>query len=278
MTALVDSAWLFDHLEDPSVVVIEVSSAVTSEAEYFGGHIPGSHFAHWKTLCWHETDRQFPDPDEMARRLGAFGVDDDSTIVLVGDPIQYATYAYWVLAMTGISENAVILDGGRATWLAENRPVTTEISEPTPVALQRTPTPVDCRLGREQVRAGLGDPHRLILDVRSPEEFSGERVSPPHMDVDHGAQRTGRIPGAEHLYYMELLADDGTFKPVEDLAALFGDAGAETDRDVVTYCRLSHRATLGWFVMTELLGYTNARVYDGSWTEWGSIVGFPIER
>lgn len=98
------------------------------------------------------------------------------------------------------------------------------------------------------------------------------------MDVDHGAQRTGRIPGAEHLYYMELLADDGTFKPVEDLAALFGDAGAETDRDVVTYCRLSHRATLGWFVMTELLGYTNARVYDGSWTEWGSIVGFPIER
>ena len=280
MTSLVDTTWLAGHLDDDDseTVVIEVSSETADSADYFTEHIPGSHFAYWKALCWHETDREFPTPDVMAQRLADLGVGAESTIVLVGDPIQYATYAYWVLAMTGFAENAVLLDGGRAAWLAEGHPTTAEIIEPKPAAVLPSPSPVDCRVGRDDVRNELESPDRVLLDMRSPEEFNGERVSPTFMEVDHGAQRTGRIPGAQHLYYMHLLTDKGTFKPIDQMAAEFEGAGAEHEREIVTYCRLSHRATLGWFVMTELLGYPTVRVYDGSWTEWGSIVGFPIER
>ena len=292
MSSLVDTTWLAGHLdgddeigrENVDVVVIEVSSETAGDADYFTEHIPGSHFANWKALCWHDTDREFPTPDVMAQRLGALGVGAEAMIVLVGDPIQYATYAYWVLAMTGFAENTVLLDGGRAAWLAGGHPTTADIIEPQPAAGQPAPASpaaharVDCRVGRDDVRNGLESPDRVLLDMRSPEEFTGERVSPTFMEVDHGAQRTGRIPGARHLYYMQLLTDEGTFKPIDQMAAEFEEVGAVHEREIVTYCRLSHRATLGWFVMTELLGYPTVKVYDGSWTEWGSIVGFPIER
>ncbi|MCH9038531.1 MAG: sulfurtransferase [Chloroflexi bacterium] len=277
---LVSCQWLADHLGDPNVRIIEVSSS-QSDAKYRESHLPGSAWWNWKDACWHATDREFATPEEMARRLGAIGVGPDTTVVLVGDPVQYGTYAFWALTMAG-HRDVRLLDGARTRWTAEGRPLETTL--PSFSAVQYPPPAADTssRVGRDDVRAKLGQPGRLILDVRSPEEYSGERVSPASMmgGVDHGAERTGRIPGAVHLFYKDLLNDDDTFLPADQLRAIFAGAGVTDDSsdEVVVYCRLSHRATLAWVAMKHILGMGNVRIYDGSWTEWGSIVGFPIER
>jgi len=276
---LIDTDWLLDHLGDPRVVVLEVSSTAGDAARYYTeGHIPGSAYAWWKDLCWDDTDREFPTSDVMTGRLRALGVNDDSLLILVGDPIQFATYTYWVLTMTGFEHVARVLDGGRRAWEEQELP----LDLAAPARGRGTVSPqsprTESRVGRDDVREHLGDPSRVLIDMRTDEEFSGERVSPRTSPFDHGAERTGRIPGARHLYFEELLTGDGTFLPATEIDARFRSAGATEDADVVTYCRLSHRATLGWFAATRISGWRNVRVYDGSWTEWGSIVGFPIER
>jgi thiosulfate/3-mercaptopyruvate sulfurtransferase len=216
----------------------------------------------------------------MAARLEALGVTDDTTLVLVGDTIQFATYIYWALEMTGLAHLATILDGGHQTWAAQGRPMTRDL--PPAPARRGTVTPRDpdqsSRVGRDDVLANLQNPNRVLLDVRSPEEYRGERVSPDTAPFDHGAERKGRIPGAVHLYYERLLSEDGTFKTAGEIIDELEAEGASEDRDVIGYCRLSHRATLAWFAATKLAGRHNIRIYDGSWTEWGSIVGFPVER
>lgn len=277
---MVSPDWLAEHLDDPSIVLLEVAFATPDNAMYFTeGHIPGAHFAYWKDLCWHDSDRQFATAQEMASRLEAFGVSDDTTLVLVGDTIQFATYTFWVLTMTGHDHLARVLDGGHKAWALEGRPMTREVPA-TPERGSVTPRTGDSssRLGRDDMLAHLGDPNRVLVDMRSDEEYHGERVSPSHFPVDYGAERKGRIPGARHLYYERLLDTDGRFLPAGEIGRRLDAIGADPDADVVTYCRLSHRATLGWFAATHLLGRSNVRVYDGSWTEWGSIVGFPIER
>ncbi len=280
MQPLVTADWLVDHLGDPEVVVLEVSSEAEPNARYFReGHIPGAQFAWWKTLCWDDSDREFPEPEEMARRLRAFGVSDGSRLVLVGDPIQFATYAYWALALGGLDHVASLLDGGRAHWVARGLPLTHEAPAP---AAAGTVSPLGAgeaaRVGRDDVRAHLGDSARVLVDMRTSEEFRGERVSPTSYAVDHGAERAGRIPGAQHLYFERLLDGDGRFLGETEIDGQLRSVGATPEADVVTYCRLSHRASLGWFAASRLLGWSNVRVYDGSWTEWGSIVGFPVER
>lgn len=279
-TPLVSTDWLAEHLDDPAVVIVECAAAGPDTAEYFSvGHIPGAHYAWWKDLCWHETDRQFPTADVLARRLEAFGMSDDHTLVLVGDTIQFATYPFWVMEMVGLSHLAKVLDGGRQIWMAENRPTTTDLpARPSPGVVTPGTADSGSRVGRDDVLAHLDDPGRVLLDMRSDEEYNAERVSPTKWQVDHGAERKGRIPGARHLYYERLLDEQGRFRSPDDLRAEFDGEGATPDVDAVTYCRLSHRASLGWFCATKLAGRNNFRVYDGSWTEWGSIVGVPIEN
>ena len=276
--ALISPDWLSQHLDDPRLVIVEVSSKPRDEAEYFQGHVPGGRYVFWKDLCWHDTDREFPEPGVMARRLGALGVDAESTVVLVGDPIQFATYAFWVLSMTGFEPHAVVLDGGRRAWVEQGRPLTTKLPPVALCEVEPGRTDTSSRVGRDEVRAGLNRPERVLIDLRTPEEYTGERVSGPLVPFDHGAERKGRIPGARHLFYERLLRPDGTFKDREALRVEFASVGVDYESDIVCYCRLSHRATLGWFALTRLLGHDNVRVYDGSWTEWGSVVGFPIER
>lgn len=274
---LVSTEWLQEHLDDSAVTIVEISSDLADQAAYDQDHIPGSLFAHWKDLLWHETDRQFPSPSIMSDRLTRLGVPRDGTIALVGDPVQYSTYAFWVLTMAGQGHRVVHVDGGRSKWLSEERPLTPEVPKPGHDVVEVGEPDPSSRIGRDEVLEGISDAKRLILDVRSPEEYAGERVSPSYFEVDHGAQRKGHIPGARHLYYDDLLTDQGAYLSPEELRSHIGDLPIDTS-EVVVYCRLSHRATLVWFALKFLLGAQDVRIYDGSWTEWGSIVGFPIER
>jgi thiosulfate/3-mercaptopyruvate sulfurtransferase len=204
------------------------------------------------------------------------GVTQDLSLVLCGASLQYATYAKWVCYMRSHFK-IKILDGSRPLWEKEGRPMQKEILQP---AMTEYPVPMiddTPRISRQGVLAGLNDPDRVLIGLRTPEEYSGARVSPGDWEVDHGAERHGRIPGARHLFFEELLDDDMRFLPNEKLRASFEQRGAMPDDEIVLYCRLSHRGTLGWTVLTKFLGYTNVRVYDGSWTEWGSMVGMPVE-
>jgi thiosulfate/3-mercaptopyruvate sulfurtransferase len=274
---LLSCEWLADHLDDPGVRVIEVTSSPAGES-YRQGHIPGAVWWYWKDALWHQSDREFAKPAEMAERLSGIGVGPDTTVVLYGEPHQYGTYALWVMQMAG-HKRLRLLDGGRKRWVAEGRPLTTDTPRYSVVPYPASEADASTRVGRDDVLAHIGDSSRLLLDVRSPEEYRGERVSPPP-GFDHGAERVGRIPGARHLFFRDLLNDDDTFLSKDEILAKVRQAGVPGDdgREIVMYCRLSHRATLAWFALTELAGLDGVRIYDGSWTEWGSIVGFPIER
>lgn len=271
--------WLEEHLDDPEVVVVEVAFHPPGSPVSPPGRIPGSHVRWWKDLCWHDTDRQFPDPVTMTARLEELGVSDDSTLVLAGDPVQFATYAFWVLTMSGLDHVAGVLDGGLPAWRQEGRPTVEESrTESRRGRLTHRPPDESIRVGREEILEGLDRRGRVLVDLRSVEEFRGDRVAPTTAPYDHGAERKGRIPGAVHLPHTRLLAQDERFRTAEDIESEFDQVGADPSADVITYCRLSHRASLGWFAVTRLAGRDNVRVYDGSWTEWGSIVGFPVER
>jgi thiosulfate/3-mercaptopyruvate sulfurtransferase len=275
---LVPTQWLADHLDDPSVVILEVSIDPPAKAEYAAGHIPGAHFVYWKDLLWHDTDREFPSPEVLAARLEALGVSDDTTIALVGDPFQFAAYAYWVMTMLGQEARCRLVDGGRRTWIAEQRLLTTDVVAASTGNLAPGAVDFGPRVGRDEVRAGLGPDGPRLIDMRSPEEYRGERVSPPWLSFDHGAERGGHIPGARNLFVDNVLTDSGTLLAPDELRDRFEAVGVTDGAEIVTYCRLSHRGSLAWFILTRVLGVSNVRVYDGSWTEWGSIVGVPIER
>jgi len=272
---LVSTEWLHDHLTDPSVRILEVGSI--DDRDYRLGHAPGAVWAFWRTLCWDDTVRELATPAQLAARVAHLGIGDEHTIVLMSDEPQYATYAYWAMDMAGIG-NVRILDGSRYAWVAEGRPLTVEVPVSQPVRRAAGVGNSSSRAGRDELLRSLGEPGRIIVDARSPEEYRGERVMPlPH--YDHGAQRTGRIPGAIHLYYQRLLNGDRTFRSPGDIASILEDVGIDPkgDVEIIAYCRLSHRATLVWFALTQILGRPRVRIYDGSWTEWGSMVGMPIE-
>jgi thiosulfate/3-mercaptopyruvate sulfurtransferase len=276
---LVSTAWLEDHLADPDLRLIEVCN-IRDDKTYREGHIPGALWFYWKTACWHETDRDFVTPAAMAEMFGRLGIGPQSTVVLYGDPVQFGSYAFWAFTMAGHAKLR-LLDGGRRKWVMERRPLSKDVPRYAAVAYPAPPAgPSSMRIGRDNVREHLREPRRLLLDLRSPEEYSGERVSDYSFKTDHGAERTGRIPGAAHLYFKDLLNEDDSFKSPGELRRTLAAAGVVPEQfdEVVCYCRLSHRATIGWLALGQILGLSNVKIYDGSWTEWGSIVGFPIEK
>jgi thiosulfate/3-mercaptopyruvate sulfurtransferase len=276
---LVSTGWLEDHLADPDLRIIEVCN-IRDDKTYREGHIPGAMWFYWKTACWHETDRDFITPAAMADMFGRLGIGPQSTVVLYGDPVQFGSYAFWAFTMAGHAKLR-LLDGGRRKWVMEGRPLSQAVPRFSAVPYPAPPAgPSSMRIGRDNVREHLRAPRRLLLDLRSPEEYSGERVSDYSFKTDHGAERTGRIPGAVHLYFKELLNEDDSFKSPEQLRRTLAAAGVAPQQfdEVVCYCRLSHRATIGWLALGQILGLPDVKIYDGSWTEWGSIVGFPIEK
>jgi thiosulfate/3-mercaptopyruvate sulfurtransferase len=271
---LASTSWLAENLGNPLMRIVEVSDMKDPQL-YFGGHIPGAVYWPWKESLWDGTIREFVFPKAFSELMEKSGIGHETTVVFYSNSLQFASYASWVCTMRG-HNNWMILNGNRSLWEKENRPFTDEIPRLQPGHYPIRTSDESSRIGREGVLAGLNNPDRVLLDLRSPEEFYGERVIPQHFPVDHGAERKGHIPGAKHLFYSELLNEDETFKPPEKLREAFYKRGATPDKEIVFYCRLSHRGTCGWFAARFLLGYSLTKVYDGSWTEWGSIVGFPI--
>jgi len=271
--SLVDTTWLAEHGADPDVRIIEINR--DDLEAYHSGHIPNAIGWNWKAMLWDARERQFPASAVFADRLGGAGISNKTTVVLCGVPVQFGTYAWWVFKYLG-HRDVRLLDGGMTKWTQESHPLTCDVPDFAP-ADYRANTAIDrMRATRDDVLRELENPGITIIDHRSIEEYSGARVSPPGMD-DVGAERSGRIPGAVHLPYMTLLNEDDTFKSPSELRQLIQLVLPDEESPAISYCRLSHRATLAYFAMTEILGYRNLRVYDGSWTEWGSMVGVPIE-
>ena len=271
---LVSPVWLEENLENPGIRIIEVGSMKYANS-YFEGHIPGAVFWPWMESLWHPTSRDIVSPEGFSRLMEKSGIAHDTTIILSSNQFQYAAFAFRICLMRGHA-GTKMLHGKREDVWGKERPLTKEIPvfEPTTYAVQ--PSDESSRIGRQEVLEGLDKPDRVLLDLRTPEEFLGQRVSPAWFEFDHGAVRKGHIPGARHLFYMEILNEDETFKPLSHIRKTYEKLGATPDKEIVCYCRLSHRGTLGWFVAKYLLGYARVRVYEGSWTEWGSLVGVPI--
>lgn len=276
--ALVDPAWVHRHRNDPKVKLIEIAGMGQEEMQaYRAGHVPGAVCWKWKEMLWDSHARDFPAPEEFARRCAAAGIGNDTTVVFYGEGVQFGVYAWWTFRYCG-HPKVRVLDGARYRWAVEGRPLVTEDPPaPTPAEYRPVKRKEAMRVHREKVLRALGREGLVILDARSPEEYRGERVGGPG-GPDVGAVRYGRIPGAKHLYFEDLLDANKAFRPEAEIRALVESRGATPENDVITYCRMSHRATVLYFVLTELLGYRKVRVYDGSWTEWGNLVGVPIER
>src|SRR5437764_3774702 len=270
---IVSTEWVAAHLDDPGLVVAESDEDVLL---YETGHVPGAVKLDWHTELNDPVTRDYVDAAGFARLMSEKGIARDTTLVLYGDKNNWwAAYALWVCSLFG-HPDLRLMDGGRAKWIAEGRPVSTDTPKPAPAeypAVERDDQRL--RAFKDQVLAHLGQP---MIDVRSPGEYSGELL---HM-LDYpqeGALRGGHIPGAASVPWGQAVAPNGTFKSADELKALYeGRAGLKSQDDVVVYCRIGERSSHTWFVLTYLLGYPQVRNYDGSWTEWGNLVGAPIEK
>ena len=271
---LVDADWVQAHLHDPQVRLIEVD---VDTAAYDQGHIPGAVGFNWREELQDQILRAPLDKKHLEQLLGHAGVSNDTTVVLYGDNNNwFAAWAFWILKYYG-HKDVRLLDGGRVKWLADNREITTEVPS-YPATTYRASTPnTAIRALRDQVLGWLGQENIALVDVRSPGEYSGELLAPANLPQE-GAQRGGHIPGAANIPWATAVQADGTFKPADELRSIYASEGITPDKEVVAYCRIGERSSHTWFALYYLLGYPKVRNYDGSWTEWGSLIGVPIEK
>ncbi|HUK28055.1 MAG TPA: sulfurtransferase [Candidatus Acidoferrales bacterium] len=272
---LVETNWVADHLNDSSVRVAEVDYDPT--ANYNLGHVPGAVLFDWKTDMNDPLKRDILNKVQLEALLSRSGVSNDTTLVLYGDFNNwFAAFAFWIMKYYGV-EKVVLMNGGRKKWLAEDRDVTRQ--PPTrPAATFRVKGPDESiRTYLDDMRKTVERKNAVLVDVRSPAEFTGEITAPPEYPNEH-AQRGGHIPGAVNIPWSQAVKEDGTFKSPSDLAALYQGKGVTADKDVVTYCRIGERSSFSWFVLKYLLGYPNVKNYDGSWTEWGNMIRNPIQK
>jgi thiosulfate/3-mercaptopyruvate sulfurtransferase len=271
---LVSTEWLAEHLEDPGVVVAEVDENTDL---YDEGHIPGAVRLHWRDDLQDPVERDLIEKAEFEQLLGRLGIGNDTTVVLYGDKNNwFAAYAYWYLKVYG-HEDVRILDGGRQKWIDEGRELTTDAPSVTPATYKAKERDESIRAYRDDVLQTVRSGDRVLVDVRSPQEYAGEMGAPPGYESE-GASRLGHIPGALSIPWAQAVRDDGTFKSAADLRELYAAKGVSPDKETVAYCRIGERSAHTWFVLRELLGHENVRNYDGSWTEWGNLVDVPIER
>jgi thiosulfate/3-mercaptopyruvate sulfurtransferase len=268
---LVDADWVQAHLANPGVVLVEVDEDTTA---YDKGHIQGAVKLDWKKDLQDPVKRDFVDRAGFAALLSARGIANDDTVILYGGNNNwFAAYAFWYFKIYG-HRDVRLLDGGRKRWELDSRELGPEVRRRPPTPYRAQEQDASIRAYRDEVVAAIG---RLnLIDVRSPDEFAGRLLAPAHLPQEQ-AQRGGHIPAARNVPWSKAAADDGTFKTDEALRALYAEAGLDFGKDTIAYCRIGERSAHTWFVLHELLGLPNVKNYDGSWTEYGSLVGVPIE-
>lgn len=272
--ALVTTEWVAQHKDDPNVCLIEVD---VDTAAYDTGHIPGAIGWNWQVDLQQNPVRDIPTKEEWEELLSRSGVSNDSTVILYGDNNNwFAAFALWLFKLYG-HDDVRLMNGSRSLWIAENRELTDEIPEPEPTNYTAKEADPKLRALRSDVEKAVNNSDHGLVDVRSPGEFSGELMAPENVPQE-GAQRSGHIPGAANVPWASSVNEDGTFKSAEELEEIYGSKGIDPDKPTITYCRIGERSAHTWFVLSELLGHENVRNYDGSWTEWGSLIGAPIEK
>jgi thiosulfate/3-mercaptopyruvate sulfurtransferase len=270
---LVETAWLEEHLDDDGIRVVEVDE---NPGLYAEAHVPGAIGFDWQADLQEQLKRDFLGPEAFGALFGSRGISNDDLIVLYGDRNNwFAAYTYWYLKYYG-HDNVKLLNGPREKWIAEGRPTSTAVPSHPAATFVAKPGDAAIRATREQVLAALDGATRLV-DVRSPAEFAGELIAPAGYEQE-GAQRAGHIPGAASVPWASAVQENGTFKSRADLEELYGDKGVLGGEPIIAYCRIGERSAHTWFVLHELLGRDAVRNYDGSWTEWGSLVNVPIEK
>jgi thiosulfate/3-mercaptopyruvate sulfurtransferase len=270
---LVTTDWVSQNLNAPNLRLVEVD---VDTSAYETGHIPGAIGWNWKTDLQRQPIRDIPTKEEWEALLSRSGISNDTTVLLFGDNNNwFAAFAYWLFKLYG-HEDVRLINGGRKKWLDEGRETTTDVPKVEGTTYRAKDADLRLRVARDEVAKTLGNAGNALIDVRSPGEFSGELLAPENLPQE-GAQRGGHIPGAQNVPWGTAVAPDGTFKSADELRQIYGGKGVTQDKETIAYCRIGERSAHTWFVLRELLGYPNVRNYDGSWTEWGSLIGAPIE-
>lgn len=270
---LVTTDWAADHLTDEGVRFVEVDVNTRS---YDSGHITGAVGWNWKKELQDQLRRTIASKEDFETLLQNSGIDEDTTVVLYGDNNNwFAAWAYWLLKYYGF-DDVRILDGGRKKWEAEGRELTTDIPEYESTDYTVSGVKGEFRAFRDDIKERLNADDFGLVDVRSPDEFTGKILAPP--GLDELSQRAGHIPGASNIPWSKAVNEDGTFKSKEELKKIYADEGITPDKEIIAYCRIGERSAHSWFVLNELLEFPTVRNYDGSWTEWGNLIDAPIER
>lgn len=272
--ALVTTQWVADNLDNPAVRLVEVS---VETSLYDTEHLPGAVNFSWTSQLQDSVQRDIISVEDFEVLLGNAGITPQTHVVLYGDNNNwFAAYGFWIFQYYG-HEHVSLMDGGLKKWQAENRPMTAVVPEYPPTQYSVKTINHEYRADRDYIRQRVGTNHIAMVDVRSPAEYSGEIIAPPGMSET--AQRAGHIPGAVNIPWSQAVAEDGTYKSRDELAKLYGDKGITGNgTEIVTYCRIGERSSHTWVVMKHILGYENVRNYDGSWTEWGNLIGNPIAK